>query len=112
MATFTWMPDYGANVDKQPKTRVVQFGDGYMQRQAESVNTMPENWSLSFSNRDLTEINAIEAFLTSAAGVDNFDWVPPRQAVAKKFICRKWTRNITVSNLDTITATFEQVYES
>jgi phage-related protein len=112
MATFTWDADYGASMDKEPRVIAIQFGDGYIQRQAETMNPIKESWSLSFSNRESTEIDDIEEFLTDRGGAENFDWTPPRGSTAYKYICRNWKRTITIGTYDTLTATFERVYET
>lgn len=112
MSEFTWLPDYNASRATEPRVKAVRFGDGYEQRQADGINTIREQWSLTFSNRDLAEADAIDAFLTAQAGVENFDWIPPRESVAKKFICRAWQRTPVTGVIDTISATFERVYEA
>lgn len=110
MATFTFTPDYGASFEVKPNVRVSRFGDGYEQRQANGLNTMPKSWSLRFSLRTDSEASAIEAFLATQAAVSNFDWTDINGA-AGKYVCRGWQRSKDRYNLNTITATFEQVYE-
>lgn len=110
MATFTYTPDFGAAFEVKPNVRVSKFGDGYEQRQASGINTQPKNWSLRFSLRSDSEANAIETFLAAQAGVQSFDWTDIN-GVAGKYVCRAWNRVKDRTNLNTITATFEQVYE-
>lgn len=110
MATFSYIPDNGASKSRKPRVASIKFGDGYEQRVAYGINTQPDEWSLSFSKRDNTEAEAIDAFLTALAGVDSFDWTPPGGSAAK-FICREWTKTIERFNLNTIQAKFEQVYD-
>lgn len=111
MASFTYTPDYGAAFEVKPKVRVSNFGDGYEQRQANGINTQPKNWSLRFSLRTNTEADAIETFLKTQAAVLSFDWTDIN-SVAGKYVCRSWNRTKDRFNLNTITATFEQVFEA
>lgn len=111
MATFTWSADYGASVDLQPRVKQVSFGDGYEQRVADGINTLRQMWQLNFSNRTLTEINAIDTFLRARGGIEAFDWTPPRASVAGKFVCRSWQRTAVAGVIDSISAKFEQVFE-
>lgn len=109
--TFTWNPSYGAAAARKPIIKTVQFGDGYMQRQPESINTNPQVWNLSFNNRDVSEADEIDDFLTARGGVENFKWTPPRSVTEGLFICMDWTRTVVVAGLDSISATFTEVFE-
>lgn len=111
MTTFSYYPDYGASANREPKAKVVQFGDGYSQRQADGINTNPETWNLQFSNRSTTEGNAIDTFLTDLGGVTSFTWTPPGGS-SGSYICRSWQKAYVQGNLITITATFTQVFEA
>ena len=111
MATFTFQPEYGAQVAQKPNVRLAKYGDGYEQRLAYGINTTPQNWSLQFSVREDSEANAIEAFLYARGGVENFDWTPPNGTTSLKFVCREWTRTLDRYNLNSISATFEQVFD-
>lgn len=112
MATFTFIPDFNASADRQPRVRTARFGDGYEQRQGDGLNTLPEIWTLTFNNRATSEIDAIETFLRLEGGVTTFDWTPPRSAVPGKYICRRWQRSPVSGALDSLSATFEQVFEA
>ena len=109
---FTWNPDYGASVQRQPRTKNIRFGDGYEQRIPDGINALPETWELTFANRDQTEINAIDDFLKARGGVEWFEWTAPRSAVVNRYVCKQWQRQIAIGALDTITATFEQVFDA
>ena len=111
MPTFSYAPDYSAQVSIRPRVRTAKFGDGYEQRQADGINTKPQSWSLTFANRSNTDAAAIMTFLDARGGVEAFDWVPPDSAGTVKAICREWQKTMNRFNLNTITATFEQVFE-
>jgi phage-related protein len=110
MATFTYIASYGASVQKAPRVRTVSFGDGYEQRLAYGINTNPREWNLTFNNKTVAQADLIDSFLTTANGVNNFDWTPPTGS-AGKWVCRAWNRSIVDTNCHTITATFTEVFE-
>lgn len=111
MSTFTFTPDFGASVEVKPRVRVVRFGDGYEQRVGDGINTKPQNWSLRFSNRDDAEAAAIVSFLDARGGFEAFNWTPLLASTPIRVVCREWNRSIDRHNLNTVTATFEQVFE-
>ena len=111
MSTFTWTPDFGAEQDNKPNVSRIKFGDGYEQRAAFGMNTNPQVWNLQFSNRDISEITAIDDFLRARGGVESFDWTPPRASDPLKFVCMDWSRGLVSAAYDSLSATFEQVFE-
>ena len=76
------------------------------------INQDPKVWTLSFENRSSTEANNIEDFLEARKGVESFNWSPPDDTDTYRWICREWQKTLPYSNLFTITATFEQVFEA
>lgn len=109
--TFIWTPDFGAAKASKPTITPVKFGDGYEQRAAAGLNTNPKSWNLTFSKRDISEADSIEAFLDALGGIDSFDWAPPRASATIKVVCREWSRTADNAAMDTVTAKFEQVFE-
>lgn len=113
MSSFVWFPDPGAT--KTPKARVIdiQFGDGYCQRQSYGLNSVSQEWNLSFSNRPQSESDAIDSFLSSMGGVQAFDFTPPDQSSPIKVICRSgnWSKQVLIGSIYNLTAKFEQVFE-
>lgn len=112
MATFNplWLPDYGANRSKKPRVKRVEFGDGYEQRVADGINTVKEEWSLTFSAKN-TKIDEIDTFLSEQKAVYSFWWTSPK---GKKMavVCDEW--DIGVDNWDwqRLSCTFRQVMEN
>lgn len=111
MAIYTWVPDFGAQVQIKPRVRAVAFGDGYQQRQGDGINTQPQVWALQWQNRDNTETGAINSFLQTRAGVEAFDWTPPNESTAIRVICSEWSVSTVRFNLNNVSATFTQVFE-
>ena len=112
MAEFTYTPDFGAQATYKPRVRIAQFGDGYEQRAAEGINSRAQSWNLQFNNRTNTEAGNILAFLEARNAVEAFDWTPPNEETAIKVVCREWAKTIVRSNLNSITATFQQGFEA
>jgi phage-related protein len=109
--TFTYTPDFGAQVTKRPEVRSVKFSDGYEQRVSFGINTTAQVWDLRWAYRDDTEAGEIDAFFSARRGVDSFSWTPPGSPAPLKFICREWNRTLDENNLNTIAAKFEQVFD-
>ena len=115
MATFPAItPAYGAEKRSAPKTRVMRFADGYEQRVvfglAEHQN--PKEWSLTWNNITEADADTIETFLDARAlDSTSFDWTPPGEATAYKWVCASWTKVIPYTGRATINATFRQVFE-
>jgi len=108
MSTFTWTVDYGANNEVKPNVLKAVFGEGYEQRTSNGINTMPRSWTLGFT-KSPSDIDAIEAFLETAAGVTSFDWTPPRGS-SGKWLCEEWKRGIPNAAFDTLDAKFREVF--
>lgn len=112
MSVFSFVPDFGAAAAYKPRVRVAQFGDGYQQRVGDGINTMQTTWPLTFAMRDDAERDLILAFLDARGGIEAFDWTPPFGGSAIRAVCREWNWTPEKYNLNTITATFERVYEA
>lgn len=110
MPTFTWVPTQEPTEASQPRVRNFATADGYEQRTRFGLNTNPKEWSLEFSNRTDVEREEISTFLDARAGVEAFDWTPPRGAVGK-YKCPQWQITLSNCNNNQIRATFQQVFE-
>lgn len=109
MSTFTWPPSWGARMTVKPAVLEARFGDGYQQRVGDGINAMPRSWSVSFS-QPIQVIDEIEDFLRAAHGVSAFNWTPPRGG-AGLFICQQWDRGDQSPSVNTLSATFVEVFE-
>jgi phage-related protein len=89
--TFNWYPDYESEKSVKPNVTVLNFGDDYEQRQAQGLNRIKEEWSLTFT-RSYNEINAIDDFLTERSGVESFYWVTTSRSPINRATSGLWTR--------------------
>lgn len=112
MATFNYTPDYSAQESSNPAVNTVKLGDGYEQRYRFGLNSDMKTWSLTFSNRDDNEADAITDFFEARGGWDNFTWTHPTKNTTAQYICSEWSRSIVSYNRNTIQATFRQVPEA
>ena len=116
MATFpsTPEPSYGLTKNSAPITRVVKFADGYEHRiqLGLSEHKNPKIYNLTWNNITETESDTLETFLDARA-LDraSFDYTPPGEGSACKFVCDAWNKKINFPNRATITATFREVFE-
>lgn len=108
MATFTWIPDVGADRACEPRINSVRFGEGYEQTAPDGINSLMEKRSLSFTGRSLAETQAIAAFLEAQGGVTSFDYTHPN-STAKKYRCKVWKVADTEGNHQSVTCEFQQV---
>jgi phage-related protein len=90
----------------------VQFGDGYEQRLTYGINQNPRIWDLTWTAKSNSDADAIEAFFDArAADNASFDWTPLDEAIAYKWVVESWSRDFRFANVNTINATFRQVFE-
>tara|TARA_R100001224_G_scaffold36309_1_gene20611 strand:+ start:2079 stop:2417 length:339 start_codon:yes stop_codon:yes gene_type:complete len=112
MATFPSIsPTYGVQKRSAPRVRAIQFGSGYQQRAQFGIQQNPKVYSLTFEVSE-TDADTIETFLDARAAVESFNFTPPGESSSSKFICREWSKSIPYLNRATVTATFEQVFET
>lgn len=110
MSEFYWKPLYGVTSESTAKVREVQFGDGYSQRRGDGINAIGQDWRLTF--KGFTEdMAAIDAFLKSKAGVSSFTFTPHSNLPEGRFICSTWSHTKEAFGIDSINATFKQVFE-
>jgi len=109
MLAFTWRATYDASRTITPTVKVITFGDGYEQRQGIGINRQRRKYSLTFK-RIASEIDAIDAFLIARGAIEAFNYTHPGHPIGV-FVCREWTRTDVARGVDSISATFEEVFE-
>jgi phage-related protein len=115
MATFPNIdPSYPVEKKSAPITRTVVFADGYQHRITFGLpqHQNPKIFAFVWKNLSETDSDTIETFLDARANDnDSFDYTPPNESSSMKFVCRKWSKSMEFSNLASIKATFEEVFE-
>lgn len=93
------------------RTKRSSFGDGYTQRAGDGINTRLRKFSVTWNLLSLSEIESIESFLEAREGHEAFFWTPPRETTPRKYICEGYDRGYTGGIADSLTATFEEVFD-
>ena len=104
MATFPSIePSYGLTKTSQPKTRIVQFADGYEHRILFGLasHQNPETYNLAFNNITESDADVIEGFLRSRAN-DNasFTYSPPSEGFTKTGTYSQSSTTVTITITD------------
>lgn len=69
---FMFVPSYSTSYENQQGVILAEFEEGYMQRQAASINPNVDVWGLAFLDRSSAEAKAIRHFTQNMAGVYSF----------------------------------------
>lgn len=110
--TFDWAESPGTRLSEAPKVRSTQFGDGYMQRQADGLNSITEQWELVFKAVAREAGDELIGFLRTQAGVTAFSWAPVWATASILVLCPEWTRTeLDDFGFSDITAKFMQTFE-
>lgn len=93
------------------RTLMAGFGDGYDQVVPDGVNTLDEEWDLSYNDYPKVDILNMRNFLDARRGVESFLWTPPFEDAPKKW---RQTGDIIISfsetNAGSIQFTVKRVY--
>lgn len=103
-----------ANAQKTVKfrTRHVQFGDGYSQRQIDGVHFVLEDWNLTFWCDTELDGNELEAFFVARAAWDTVLWTPPNTLAQKRYLVKSLQRRfMSGTRQSEIICTFEETIE-
>lgn len=104
---FKWEPLIESSTARKPRTRVVQFGDGYMQRSKDGINHDLRSHTLKFKDTD-SVINDIDQFLEDRAGIESFYYSYKGQPL-RLYVCEEWSRVDLDFNSSEISAIFKEV---
>ena len=103
-------PSYSSSVKTVNRTLVANLGDGYSVRAGDGLNSRQRIWNVRWDVLDLTDANTIETFLNTQEGYKAFIWTPPRGAIGK-WICKEFDREPQGPSHDSISASFEEVFD-
>lgn len=109
MVTFSPSPNPSYNSPKNKSFRVLQatFGDGYMQRVGDGINTVSETWDLTWDLLTVVQADAITDFFDARGGTEAFVWVTP-DGDTKNFIIAKYGRVPIAKDTFSVTATLQE----
>jgi phage-related protein len=113
MPTFTPPRNPTIPIDKTVNARanLAAFGDGYTQRGGDGLNNIEETYTINWNGLTITEADEIEDFFIARGGFESFDWTPPRESTASKWLVSEWSRGHRDSDHDYISAKFVKVFD-
>ena len=114
MATFPSIkPTYGQQKRSAPLTRTIRFADGFEHRILFGLPAHQNGKTYNFTfNVSETDSDTIETILDARAEDSaSFDFTPPGESAAGKYVCPSWSKSIPYNNRATIQATFREVFE-
>lgn len=89
---YIWVESGGTQLTERPRVRQTQFGDGYLQRQADGLNPIAQAWQIRHTAIDNDAADEIVTFLRARGGVEAFDYTPLWHTTARLFIATDWAR--------------------
>jgi len=106
-----YQPDNALKVKVRPGVHSVKFGDGYGQRVAKGINNKLQVWSVTYENKTQSVGETLFNFFDGLGGVDYFEWTPPGEASARRFIAPEYEKDFPYGGrpVQSITTTFEEV---
>lgn len=99
-----------STVEEAPRVNSVVFGDGYSQRSQDGLNASNETFSGQCNGLTKTQADTVIAFFRGHT-VSAFLWNMPIDSVQRKFIAAKWSRAFMGSGLQSISFTFQEVFD-
>ncbi len=111
MSLLPFEPTRASNRTVTPRFLRADLGDGYDQRAGDGIQTIKEEWSVTFEALDQTNADTLVAFFENLEGYQKFEWTPFRQTTEKKFICSDWSESFPGNSLTRVQATFTQVFD-
>ena len=109
-------PDKSLKRSSKPKVHLATFGDGYEQRLADGINSVKEEFSVSFKTRTKEEIDNIVAYLGSLKGTTKFNFTIPDSNNSGerviKVVCDSFDISYDYGDFYSASAKFRRVYEA
>ena len=111
------LPDNVMSRSSSPVKLLVEFGDGYEQRAVKGINPVKETFTVSFNNRQKSEIDDIVSFFEARLGVTKFVFkVPDTNSSGNEksinVVCENYSTTYNNANFYSCSSTFRRVYEA
>jgi phage-related protein len=107
-------PSFGLEDQREPRIRVLQFGDGYMQRTRDGINHDQESMTWKWENLTFAEYSSIWGFFVARGGDQAFLYTVPWGTtgnVQKKYIALKYERSRDTAGAYNVRASVREVSE-
>ena len=82
-------------LDYKPEVDVIKFGDGYQQRRARGINSLPLSTTATIRYhkvRDKDMIKSLDSFLVRHGGYKSFELIPPGKTERILILCSEWSK--------------------
>lgn len=116
MSTTILLGSLRITVEAQRSERIrtlqQQFGDGYMARRPDGINTSIEEWQVVTRPLRAADATAMEAEIR-ALGPGYFRWTPPGETIEKKWVLYpvQWTRRYLSTTWSSLAFTIRRWYD-
>lgn len=102
----------GSSIETEFKIKMAEFGDGYIQRSGDGINSVRDTYNIMIENLRTEEADAIIAFLKARKGYEAFWWTAPRESAPRQWFCKdKIKRSHVGGNVDTLSVVFIEVFD-
>ena len=105
------VPQVGSSGQTVYRVRGLVFGDGYTQRTGDGLNTRSRDVTLTWATIAPAQADSIVAFMDARAGIEAFLYTPPRETVARKFVCQRIDRQHATRTHDSLTLSLAEVFD-
>ncbi len=104
-------PDVGSSVNAKHRILKANFGDGYVGKTGDGINTKEEMPMLNWTQLTETEANAIIDFFDAQAGYIPFLYTLPGESTEKKFTCEEYSKTYAEGAEYNVSAKLERDYQ-
>ena len=100
----------GGRLTETPTVDKVSFGDGYVQRSEQGLNHIRIKRSVPWRAITTAERDTLTNFLRARGGTEAFLWTLPEEAVARRWVCEKWSSTRQAGDIWNMDAEFVEDY--
>ena len=115
MTTPYTLPDidisFGSQGDTQFSVMEAPFGDGYIQREEEGLNSKQTLWNITWKGLPDTDVLTLTDFFDARGGVEAFNWTPPGESTSRQWRVLSYNRIPTGYLNKTLNATFQEMFD-
>jgi phage-related protein len=110
------IPDRAMQKQSTARVLLASFGDGYEQRLPLGINSLAQEYGVTFKTRPKAEIDDIATFLENTKGANSFSFTVPNTNSTNnestiKVVCGDFSTTYEYDDFYTLEATFRRVYE-
>lgn len=108
MREFTWIVQKDLTRTPKLNVKVIQFGDGYEQRQRTILGRPTFEYAFTVKS-SAADADAAFDFLMDHMGIEPFLWTAPQESVARKVVCDDFKNTQYDGITHAVSGTFREV---